>query len=457
MAWQPYHSVWFILGFGWIALYLVRMGISPVLGLIMEEFHLSHAAAGALFSVIFYSYSAMQLPAGHLGDRFGRKKILVAGTLLWFFLSLATAAVRSFGMLVVVRFLTGIAHGIYFGNDRPTIIAHTPKEKMGKGQGISFIGLALGFFLSVFLAGLIADAFGNWRWVFVIFSLPSLLASFLIHRYIHEPDREPSGPSETAPHFRRAFTDGNLWLMYITGFVMLYGFWLVATWMPAIYREIGVTDITTGALLSGVLGLMGMAGLLVSSILTDRLALLGYGRKGFVSVCILVWALLMMATGYAVENHPSQILISILFLSSGLFVFGVWPPYYALLSELVPQSIAGTTFGLANLVGFLSAWVAPWVTGWIKDTTGSFSAGLYLASGLLVLVVPGTRRIWANGTSRGSSAGVPRGSYPSPGGTLFPIRNGLKPGPNFGIHAVQVKRKFFTSMQRFRSLSPCSP
>ncbi|RLB33273.1 MAG: MFS transporter, partial [Deltaproteobacteria bacterium] len=41
----------------------------------------------------------------------------------------------------------------------------------------------------------------------------------------------------------------------------------------------------------------------------------------------------------------------------------------------------------ANLVGFLSAWVAPWVTGWIKDTTGSFSAGLYLASGLLVLVV----------------------------------------------------------------------
>ncbi|MBW1683136.1 MAG: MFS transporter, partial [Deltaproteobacteria bacterium] len=38
-------------------------------------------------------------------------------------------------------------------------------------------------------------------------------------------------------------------------------------------------------------------------------------------------------------------------------------------------------------VGFLSAWVAPWVTGWIKDTTGSFSAGLYLASGLLVLVV----------------------------------------------------------------------
>ncbi|MBW1948299.1 MAG: MFS transporter [Deltaproteobacteria bacterium] len=339
MAWQPYHSVWFILGFGWIALYLVRMGISPVLGLIMEEFHLSHAAAGALFSVIFYSYSAMQLPAGHLGDRFGRKKILVAGTLLWFFLSLATAAVRSFGMLVVVRFLTGIAHGIYFGNDRPTIIAHTPKEKMGKGQGISFIGLALGFFLSVFLAGLIADAFGNWRWVFVIFSLPSLLASFLIHRYIHEPDREPSGPSETAPHFRRAFTDGNLWLMYITGFVMLYGFWLVATWMPAIYREIGVTDITTGALLSGVLGLMGMAGLLVSSILTDRLALLGYGRKGFVSVCILVWALLMMATGYAVENHPSQILISILFLSSGLFVFGVWPPYYALLSELVPRGL----------------------------------------------------------------------------------------------------------------------
>jgi MFS family permease len=83
------------MGFGWISLYLVRMGIAPVLGMIMEEFHLSYAMAGSLFSVIFFSYTLMQIPSGNLGDRFGRRKILILSTSLWFLLSLATAAVQT--------------------------------------------------------------------------------------------------------------------------------------------------------------------------------------------------------------------------------------------------------------------------------------------------------------------------------------------------------------------------
>jgi len=210
VPWRKYHTIWFVMAFGWVALYVVRMGISPVLGMIMEEFHISYATAGSLFSAIFLSYTLMQVPSGYLGDRFGRRKILIISTVLWFFFSLGTALVQSFAMLVAVRFLTGFAHGAYFGNEKPTIVAFTPVEKMGQGQAVSFMGLAFGF-----------------------------------------------------------------------------------------------------------------------------------------------------------------------------FAFGVWPPYYALLGELAPKGIVGTTFGLANLIGFLSSWVAPFFTGWVKDTTGSFSGGMYVAAFVL--------------------------------------------------------------------------
>ncbi|MBW2708860.1 MAG: hypothetical protein JRD04_06200 [Deltaproteobacteria bacterium] len=43
----------------------------------------------------------------------------------------------------------------------------------------------------------------------------------------------------------------------------------------------------------------------------------------------------------------------------------------------------GTTFGLVHLIGFLSSWVAPFFTGWIKDIPGSFSGGLYVAAFVL--------------------------------------------------------------------------
>ena len=385
MPWQRYHTVWLVMGFGWISLYLVRMGIAPVLGMIMEEFHLSYATAGSLFSVILFSYTLMQLPSGNLGDRFGRRKILILSTALWFILSLATAAVQTFTMLIVVRFLTGIVHGTYFGNDRPTIIAFTPKEKMGQGQGISFMGLALGFFLGVFLAGMIAEQTQNWRWVFVVFALPSIITSFLIFKYIKEPgvlsaeDKAVKPP----PAYRKAFTDRDLWLMYLLGFTILYGYWVMATWMPSIYQEIGVKGIFASSLLSGILGLVGVPALFVSGVLSDVFARKGYGRKGLIAANAAIWTLLVFGLAYAVEIRASSVLISALFFSSGLFMFGVWPPYYAFLSELVPQEIAGTTFGLANFIGFLSSWVAPYLTGWMKDATGSFSGGLYVA-GFLV-------------------------------------------------------------------------
>jgi len=389
MVLQYYHKVWFIMGFGWVSLYLVRMGIAPLLGLIMEEFHISYAAAGSLFSAIFYSYTLMQLPSGFLGDRFGRRKIMILGAFLWFIFSFATALVQGFTALIVIRFLTGISHGIYFGNDRPTIISATPKEKMGIGQGISFMGLPLGYFLSVFFAGVIAEYIQDWRWVFIIFAIPSLLTSILIFEKIREPKppaRNGQGLSARSA-YRRVLIDRDLWLMYLSGFAMLFGFWVIATWMPSIYREIGIKGTTVSAFLSGILGLVGIPGLLISGMLTDRIAQKGYGRKGFTALLVFIWAVLMFVIGYAVEKRANPTLIGAMFFGSGLVVFGAWSPYYTLLGELAPRDIVGTTFGVANFIGFISAWLAPYLTGWIKDSTGSFSGGLYMAGSLLLAAV----------------------------------------------------------------------
>ena len=370
---------------GWVSLYIVRMGITPVLGMIMEEFQISYATAGSLFSTIFFSYTIMQLPSGYLGDRFGRRKILIVSTLLWFFLSLATALVQTFAMLVAVRVLTGFAHGTFFGNEKPTIVACTPAEKMGQGQAVSFIGLAFGFFIAVFFSGMIADFTHNWRWVFVVFSVPSLIASFLIFKYVKDPERTGKAEKATAalPAFKKALSNGNLWLMYLLGFTLLYAYWLLASWMPSIYQEIGITGVTTSSLLSGILGLMGIPGLFISGTLSDRFIQKGLDRKWFIAINAFVWTLLMLGIAYAVEIKASGTVISVLYFASGFVAFGVWPPYYALLGELAPKEAVGTTFGLANFIGFLSAWVAPSLTGYMKDVTNSFSGGLYVAASVL--------------------------------------------------------------------------
>jgi MFS family permease len=53
------------------------MGFSALLPSIMQDLALSYTQAGVLASGFFGAYAAMQLPAGLLGDRFGRRRVLL--------------------------------------------------------------------------------------------------------------------------------------------------------------------------------------------------------------------------------------------------------------------------------------------------------------------------------------------------------------------------------------------
>ena len=157
-----------------MSLYMVRVGMSPILVPIMEEFHLNYAQAGFLSSAVFWAYTSMQIPSGYMGDRWGRRRFLLLGTLSWSILCLLTGFVTSFALLFLVRFLTGMAEGTYFGNDRPIIAAYTPSEKMGMGQGISTMGMGFGMGFGILLAGQIAEWWG-WRSVFILYAIPSII------------------------------------------------------------------------------------------------------------------------------------------------------------------------------------------------------------------------------------------------------------------------------------------
>src|SRR6266446_4230213 len=77
-----YVLVWALLILAWAANFVIRIGFSALLPSIITELGLSYTRAGLLASAFFYAYVLMQLPAGLLGDRFGRRRILVLGLLI---------------------------------------------------------------------------------------------------------------------------------------------------------------------------------------------------------------------------------------------------------------------------------------------------------------------------------------------------------------------------------------
>lgn len=381
-GWQYYHVIWAVLVFTWIANYMVRVAISPVLLPIMGEFHLSYAQAGLLATAFFYAYTALQLPAGYLGDRFGRKVLLVGAALWWGVTSVLTGLAWSFESLFAARFLMGIGQGSLFGNDRPIVVAYTPPEKMGVGQSISFLGLGLGLALGTYLAGAIAEVL-PWRAVFVILAVPSLVAALLLAWVVKEPPRPLT--AETRPPLRIAFGSGDLWRIYLAGIGSIYAQWVVATWAPAMFLEIGIHELSRSSLLAALMGVGAVPGLLILGPVSDRAARRQRGRKGMVALGFLLMAGVMAWMGYAVQVRAPAALLTLLVFLAGFFTWGNWGPIYALIAEITPPAILGSVYGLTNGVAFIGSLLAPAVTGKIKDLTGSFAGGCYAAAAIMIV------------------------------------------------------------------------
>ncbi len=202
MKWKYYHTVWVMLFFGWFMAYVDRNLLSPITTYMIANkigFFASvknpHALAGLMSTLFFAGYMAMQFPAGYIGDRFGRKPILVM-SVIWAAIGTFFTAVLAKSMmgLLGARVLTGLGEGCYYSNDRALITETTPKEKLGVGMGVSFVGLGMGL-VGASVGGTwtlnwAVKTFGpdkGWYIPFYVMVIPTLIIAILLMILIKKP------------------------------------------------------------------------------------------------------------------------------------------------------------------------------------------------------------------------------------------------------------------------------
>src|SRR6516164_8923586 len=151
------------------------------------------ADAGALQWIInayLLPLSALLLLGGAAGDRFGRRRILIAGILLFVLASLASAAAPSIGVLLAGRSLQGIGAAMLMPNSLAILGSTFSGEEKGRAIGIwAATGAVMGAIGPV-LGGWLIDL-GNWRAIFLI-NVPLAAAAVLL-ALAHVPDDHDDG------------------------------------------------------------------------------------------------------------------------------------------------------------------------------------------------------------------------------------------------------------------------
>jgi MFS family permease len=180
----------------------------------------------------------------------------------------------------------------------------------------------------------------------------------------------------------------DLWLLAIAGIAPIWTQWLVGTWGPALFAEVGVRELGRSAVYASVLGIAAPPGLILVGTLSDRLLRRGIPRRTVVAGMIAITAVLAAGVGLVVQARGPVWLLALVVFACSFCFWGTWAPAYALTAELAPRRAMGIAFGVLNGIAFIGALAAPYVTGWIKDWSGSFAGGCYVAAIIGAAAVP---------------------------------------------------------------------
>jgi len=364
------NRVLFLLTISVLINYIDRSNLSIAAPLLKDELGISASQLGTLLSAFFWTYALMQTPAGWLVDRFDVKWVFAAGFLLWSAATAVTGFLHGFLALLLIRVIVGLGESVAFPSYSKILCGHFKESRRGFANAMIMAGLALGPALGMWIGGSAVARFG-WRPFFIALGLVALL--WLPPWWAWMPRRTaiPPRTSQSSSGYLDILRQRSAWGTCIGQSSINYFLYFLVTWLPFYLVRGRHFSLNEMARVGGLVFLMSALASAASGKLSDRWINAGASptvvRKGFmlfghIGIGILL-ALTVMTTG---RTFIFMVALTGVFL--GISICNSW----AIPQMLAGPKMVGRWVGVQNFVGNLAGAVAPALTGFLLDRTGSF-------------------------------------------------------------------------------------
>ncbi len=311
---------------------LLLMGL--VLPALIETFQISESAAGLMLGMGSLGFTLGPMAAGGLADRAGVKWVLLWGLVAEIVLLSLFGFASSF-LLALVLYLSLYFAAAFVETAVNVIPALIERRQAGSLMNLVHLFFSVGAFVAPFLAGLILKATGNWRPVFWLTALPTVLLLLVTLRVTfpprgtHAPVGEKLAVPVTALLRERPILLGALALFLYVGAEIGASNWIVLY----LQRRLGF------ATLAATSGLSIMwIGLMVGRYLNSVLARYRSSRE------LVLWAGAGgLITGLALLTARTPLMAYVWLGAIGLFMSGVYPHIMAELNGRDPARAGAVT------------------------------------------------------------------------------------------------------------------
>jgi MFS family permease len=380
--------------------YVDRATLAIANPLIRHELGFSIAEMGLLLSAFLWAYAACQLPAGALVDRFGPRRLLAAAIVVWSFAQILSGLVGGFWQFIAARILLGLGESPQFSGLTRIIRDWYNVRKRGLPTGIGQCGSKLGPAIAPMILTPLMLSFG-WRWMFIVSGVAGIAIAaiwYTVYRdpgqvaltaderaYLLEEDGAIGTDRMTWADWRQLFSYRATWGVVIGVFGEAYMSWVYQTWLPGYLEIERHMSIAKAGWLSGLPFAFGVAGSIGSGLVTDLLTARGISPVNSCKTTVVI-GLLGLAGFTVMAALASDIVVVMVSLSAALLFNGIAGAMcWALLSVIAPRRSTASLGGIQNCGGYIGASLAPVVTGFIVQDTGSFVPALLLGASLALV------------------------------------------------------------------------
>ncbi|CAD5113020.1 DgyrCDS2222 [Dimorphilus gyrociliatus] len=367
---------------------------------------------GHILGGFFYGYLISQIPGGILAEKFGGKKVFLIFSSISTLATILTpiGAHLGFGYLIALRVLVGFGSGAAFPTMHAVWGKWAPPLERSKLVSVSYGGAMMGSVLALPLSGALCEYgyAGGWPSIFYTTGITTII--FLIiwllfvsdtpqkHKLITEDEKfyisnslkgqvsEKSNKGKT-PWFE-FLKSRAVWAICVANFTSDWGLYTFLTNIPTFLHEVLKFDIESNGLFSALPWIGLWINMTISPIIADKLISTSKlsvqnTRKLMNSIGGIGSAACLV--GVAFTDCRSYFL-AIALLTLGVTLSGSHYSGFLVNHMDIAPKYAGTLFGISNMIGSISGFVAPTLVGIItKDQTkAQWMIVFFLSAGVLV-------------------------------------------------------------------------
>lgn len=358
--------------------------------------------------IFFAGYFLFEIPGALVAERYGPRLWLARIMISWGLVSGLMAFMQTSWQFYLLRFLLGAAEAslypVIYASCIPRFFAAQDRARAIAVLLTSLqVSAVIGAPLAGWLTGVPLFGLAGWQVLFLVEAVPALVFGVVVAFWLADGPRQarwltPEEQDLLAGQYERevasqaavrrytvleALGDREVLKLCLTYFLWITGFWGFSYWMPSVLKEVsGWSNAAIGQAIAAAMLVSLLASLYTGHSSSQR------NERRWHGALHLFLAAIGMAGG-AFARDPWLFCGFMLLAAVGTYApMSVWWSYPT--TFLSGMAAAGAV-GLINSMGNLGGFVGPYVTGWVRQTTGSFAGALlYLAlslaaAGLLVL------------------------------------------------------------------------